>query len=86
MAQTLHPLGNEPAGVAVNGTAIRAKRKLAGLYMAELAGKCGISEGYVSHIELGRRQAVSPPVFAALCDALGVNDRSELLAADGPTA
>lgn len=86
MTQTLHPPGTEPPGVAVNGRAVRTRRKLLGLYMADLAAKCDISEGYVSHIELGRRQFVSPPVFAALCDALGVEDRSELLAADVPAA
>lgn len=69
----------EPAGVAVDGTAIRQKRKLAGLNMSDLADKAGISGAYISHIERGRRKTISPRVFAAICDALGVENRRELM-------
>lgn len=74
------PSAPEPSGVAVNGTAVRQMRKLAGLNVDDFAAKCGISPAYVSHIELGRRTNISPPVFARICDALGVADRRELLA------
>lgn len=69
----------EPPGVAVDGTAVRQKRKLSGLTMAGLAQLADISAPYISHIELGRRKTISPPVFARICDALGVEDRRELM-------
>lgn len=77
-----NPAAQEPSdasGVAIDGAAVRRLRELKGLAVADLAPLCGITPGYLSHIELGRRRP-SPPVFARICDALGVSDRRELLA------
>lgn len=72
--------GVEPSGVAIDGAGVRHRRKLLGLRVQELAERCGISVGYVSHIERGERRSVSPPVFGRICDALGlaVENRQEL--------
>lgn len=66
-------------GVEMDGEKLRTLRALLGLKREELATRCEISAGYVSHIETGRRRP-SPPVFARICDALGVSDRRVLLA------
>jgi transcriptional regulator with XRE-family HTH domain len=76
------PAAQEPtnaSGVAVDGAEVRRRRELRGLGRTELAAKCDITPGYLSHIEKGRRRP-SPPVFARICDALDVLDRRELLA------
>ncbi len=77
------PAAQEPAdasGVAIDGAAARRRRELKGLSVADLAPLCGITPGYLSLIELGRRRP-SPPVFARICDALGVaeQDREQLV-------
>ena len=69
------------AAVVVDRAAIRRQRQLKGLDQAGLAELAGVSPGYVSHIEAGRRPTVSPGVFVRICDALGVEDRTELMAA-----
>lgn len=65
--------------VRVDRKELRLKRQLFGLTQGELAELAGISFGYVAHIERGTRPTVSPRVFARLCDALHVQDRTELL-------
>lgn len=69
------------SGVAIDGPALRQRRKLKGLSRSQFAELCAITPGYVSLIELNRRRP-SPPVFARICDALGVpeGDRRQLLA------
>ncbi len=67
------------AAVRIDREQLRLRRQLAGLNQAELAEKARVSFSYVGHIESGRRPTVSPRVFVRLCDALDVQDRSELL-------
>lgn len=69
----------EPTSVEIDGREVRRRRKLAGEGMTPFAARCNISAGYLTHIERGNRKTVSPPVFAAICDALGIKDRTELL-------
>lgn len=70
----------QPAGVAINGHRVRDLRKLAGHNLVAFAPKAGITFQYLSQIERGVRKSVSPEVFARICDALGVDDRRELIA------
>ena len=67
----------EPASisVAIDGRALRAKRKSRGLTMVELAAGSGISRSYVSMIERGERGTVRPAVMARLAEALGTHQR-----------
>lgn len=75
--QTLAPRRPEPAraglSIAVDGAAIRERRKRSGLTVTALAAGCKISKQYVSKIERGERGRVSPPVLASLGRALGVD-------------
>lgn len=70
----------EPAGVQVDGPAVRSLRKLNGHNLRELAAKAGISLQYLSQIERGPR-SMSPGAFARLADALDVapSDRACLI-------
>jgi transcriptional regulator with XRE-family HTH domain len=72
---------SEPASVDIDGPEVRRRRKILGQNIAPFAGRCDISEAYLSAIELERRKKVSPEVFGRICAALGVNvkDRSELV-------
>lgn len=65
------------AGVDIDGGRVREARKLAGMSTADLAARARISRPYLSQIECHNRR-VSAPVFARVCDALGVEDRSQL--------
>lgn len=76
------PLHDSP-NVPLNTAELRKLRQLAGLTQAQLAEKASVSFSYVAHIERGIRPHVSPPVFARLCDALGVQNRKELMAQVG---
>lgn len=69
------------AGVHIDGDQLRTKRKLAGHALVDFAALAEISFQYLSQIERGDRQSVSPPVFARICDALGVaeEDRDQLV-------
>lgn len=70
----------ESAGVDIAGRRVRELRKLAGHNLVTFAPKAGITFQYLSQIERGIRRSVSPEVFARICDALGVQDRRELIA------
>lgn len=65
----------EPASVPVRGAEIRKRRKLKGHTLTQFAARCGITFQYLSQIERGSRPRVSPPVFAAICDSLGIRER-----------
>lgn len=65
--------------MAIHGADVRRRRQLLGWSTGELAAQCGISQQYVSFIERGDRERVSPGVFAKICDALGVTDRTKLI-------
>jgi transcriptional regulator with XRE-family HTH domain len=54
-----------------NGEAIRALRESLGIKQEDLAGRCGISQGSLSNIESGTRNA-SPEVIVRLAKWLGV--------------
>jgi len=71
--------------VAIEKARLRLGRQLLGENQAQFAQRCGISAGYLSLIESGHRPTVSPAVFARICDALGVTDRTQLMA-DEPVA
>jgi transcriptional regulator with XRE-family HTH domain len=66
--------------VRIDRRKLRSLRQTSGLSQLELADKVGISFGYLGHLERGTRLRVSPRVLALLCDALGVQDRTELMA------
>ena len=68
--------------VHIDRAKLRRSRQLSGMTQAELAARANISFGYVGHLERGTRASVSPRVFVRLCDALAVQDRTELLAQD----
>lgn len=68
------------AAVVVDRAQLRRRRQIKGLDQAELAVLAKVSPSYVGHIESGRRPTVSPGVFARICDALDVEDRTELMA------
>lgn len=54
-----------------NGAAIRMARELLGEAHGKFATKVGISPGYLSNIEAGKKQP-SPEVLGRIRDALGV--------------
>ncbi|MET0492890.1 MAG: helix-turn-helix transcriptional regulator [Actinoplanes sp.] len=70
-----------PTGLEIDGAKLRDLRQLAGFTITGFAPKCGVSLGYLSHIERGVRRTVSPPVFIRICDALGISaeDRRTML-------
>jgi transcriptional regulator with XRE-family HTH domain len=67
-------------GVAIDRAKMRRLRQIKGLNQPELARRVGVTRSYIGHIESGRRPTMSPRVFAALCDALELEDREELMA------
>ena len=66
--------------VMIDRRKLRRLRQESGMNQLELADRSGLSFGYVGHLERGTRLRVSPRVLGALCDALGVQDRTELMA------
>lgn len=68
-----------PTTYTVNGRKVRELRKEAGLEVAELAERAGISRRFLSHIENGTRPRMRPTRFQRLRNALGAN-ASDLLA------
>lgn len=74
--------GNESRGVNLNGRRVRLLRKVRGEEREDFAARIGVSPGYVSHLENGIRKP-SPTIFARICDALEVQDRTDLLLPDG---
>jgi transcriptional regulator with XRE-family HTH domain len=65
--------------VRVDRAEARRRRHLAGLTQAELAEIIGVNGSYISLIESGQRPTIGPGVFVRLCDALDVEDRTELI-------
>lgn len=68
------PIPTKPLSpnVPVDGDAVRARRIELGETIVSFAPKIPMSVGYLSQIERGRRQRVSPPRFQQLATALGV--------------
>jgi transcriptional regulator with XRE-family HTH domain len=76
-------MATEPPGVALAGGELRKLRKLSGDNLEAFAKKVGVSLQYVSQLELGARTSCTPSVFAAICDALGIDkDQRHLLIRD----
>jgi DNA-binding Xre family transcriptional regulator len=74
--------GRRMSGVRIDRRVLKIRRQVSGLNLAQLGAAAGISAGYARHIESGRRATVSPAVFARICDALAVQDRTELMVLD----
>jgi len=66
--------------VPIEKSELRRRRQILGETQAQFADRCAVSAGYISQLESGVRERVSPPVFARICDALKVEDRAELMA------
>lgn len=66
--------------VEINGYALRCIRKLMNVSPRELAEKIGRDRTYIVKIETGHPR-VSTDTFAALVEALAIEDRRVLLAA-----
>lgn len=60
------------ASVEIDHQKLRELRQDLGLLQGELGKRAGLSAGYISQLEIGARNRVSPPVFARLCDALKI--------------
>lgn len=67
--------------VRVDRRKLRRLRQLSGFNQAQLAKRAGVSYSYIGHLERGTRASMSPAVYKRICDALNVQDRTELLAA-----
>ncbi|MFC0438791.1 helix-turn-helix transcriptional regulator [Kutzneria buriramensis] len=76
------------ANVAIARDVLRRRRQLCGETQESLAEKANVTSGYISHIEIGRRTLVSPPVFVRICEALGLmsaTEREQLIRTDDDT-
>lgn len=60
-------------GVPINGAAVHALRKMLGVSSSPFATDCTISTAYLSNIEAGRKQRVSPEVRERIRARLGVS-------------
>lgn len=60
--------------VAIDGGKLQAARTAAELTQMQLAAQAGISQAYISGIEVGDRRRMNPHAYARLCAALGVSD------------
>lgn len=67
------------ANVEINGPALRHLRKLSGHNVTEFADLVECSFQYLSQLETGARLVCSPALFARICDALRLADRTVLL-------
>lgn len=56
---------------AVNGTTVKVIRELLGISQHDLAARCDISQGHLSHVERGVHQA-SPQLGRVLADKMRV--------------
>lgn len=63
-------------GIDVDGPHLRKLRKGRGESVSAVAARAGISVQHLSFIERGQRRP-RPPVFAAICDALDIEDDAE---------
>lgn len=67
------------ANVEIDGAALRELRKLSGYSITALAGKIGCSFQYLSQLETDPDRACSPGLYARICKALRLSDRTVLL-------
>lgn len=75
-----------PVAVAIDGAKLKQARYMAGLDQVPLAQRAGVSQSYISAIESGARTRVSASIYARICDALGVTDRTALMTDPPATA
>jgi len=74
------PSNAAPAAVEINGFALREIRVRSGVETLSLAEQIGVSRSYITRLELGQRERVSPRIYQALLSALFIRDRRTLLA------
>jgi len=67
--------------VAIDVEEMRRRRQLQGLSQSDLARAAQIHRSNISRLERGHQDTISPRTFARICDALGVKNRAELMAA-----
>lgn len=60
--------------IEIHGPVVRHLRVQAGLGVAELADRVGITRAFVAKIELGHSRRVSPKVFNALVATFSIED------------
>lgn len=60
------------ASVEIDAEKLREMRQDQGLTQKDLAKISGITAQYLGQLENRHRLRVSPPVFARLCDSLGI--------------
>lgn len=70
-----------PTTIAINGAALRELRVRTGVSVKALAAEVGVSRPYITKIETGHSNRVSPTVFSAILRALNIQDRRALEAA-----
>jgi transcriptional regulator with XRE-family HTH domain len=63
----------------IDGPLLRRMRKIAGMSASELARRVEVAPTYMAAIERGDRPTISPALYARICDAMGIVDRTELL-------
>ncbi len=56
---------------AVNGATVKVVREALGISQRDLAARCGVTQGHISHVERGVFQA-SPQLARVLAEKLGV--------------
>lgn len=56
---------------ALNGATVRELREALGVSQRDLAARCEITQGHLSHVEAGKYKA-SPELARRLADKLGV--------------
>jgi transcriptional regulator with XRE-family HTH domain len=62
-----------PESIPVDRAKLTEARRKLGLTQVELADLAGISQSYLSALELGERPRVRPARYRRLCDALGLH-------------
>lgn len=65
--------------VKINRERMRRRRQVQGFSQTSLADAAKVHRTYVSLIESGKRPTIGPEVFGRICDALGIEDREELI-------
>ena len=69
-----------PPAVEIDGAAVREARKQAGMTITMLAGRVGLTVGYLSQIERGTKPRMSPPAYLRLVEALQIDDPNQIRA------
>lgn len=72
-------MSSRHASPEIDGPKLRELRKMAGLTITELSSKVGCSISYLAAIERGHRPTVAPSMYARICEAMGIEDRGQLL-------